>query len=513
MKGNKIRRGVAVLLLAALLTLTLAACDAPAPTPAESSVPAESSAPESSAPESSEPDEPATDPVGDLWVVENGEEYHTVVDSTGRVILPSIHGYVRIIRDEITGEPRLICVSRPADKSYGVETDYGMEYLYEFAYYDAAGRLLSDFAVETQTFTYQCLCGDLAITHNPDDRGLFGHNNLLRVSTGEVLAENASYAGHIGSRMLVEREETNVFHIELWDPDGTLVRTWEPNDTVQALTAADENGETRDILLVSHQENGHTSCTVTDADGKTLWQEENAWDVRLFGSPTRCFVFQTNGRRILRDALTGETLLTTPYPVQGGGGDLVIAESYGEGRFLMSLDGERLSDAYEYLQYDRGFFVATNSDPDTDGWIYTVFNRDGEKILERSDSGYVTVIGEDRSFLYTDWVDDHSQTQLYDRTGQPLPLGDYDYIDTPWMTSADYSGCPEDYLAGIRLTATGNERIDYLDPDGQPILTDLKRFYGGDGTVFLVNKGFKTGLMDRNGNWLYSEPCYSAADD
>lgn len=440
-------------------------------------------------------------------------ETDKAIDSQGNVLLEGEAGSLSLLRDVYTGE--LVGIQRSCHEGKTVD-EWGFAQpervwcqLYdpegnfllqlESSYVTVSGGLMSYYVADTDSYT------------------------VLRSSDGSTVAEGLRSIwlldGMIVTKDIQWKSPSTVLDgngNELWtQPEGWYIEGYHHDDGQYYLTAVDPEGLTGLVDLA-----GQTvlPCQYSQIRGVTKG---------------RATVQDADGWRVLELA-TGETLMQWPYCIYSLFDRSAVVQS-GEdfGRFiLVDFEGNRLS--------DRVFQWVNLTDDDLDGMPELLHGN-----LDRSEEllpDGVTALQESVAFLRPDGTevfcaeytgghlepinsnivlrremlpeDDTAFTYtLFDLTTEkaiPLPRRQYYVADMLWYYTSRPQPEDRQYFILSYQNELGHYRACVADTTGQILLDELKNCLYLGGGVFRVSRGFETGLMDLNGNWLYCQSQFTS---
>ena len=497
---------VIILGIVLVIISSMCACGAIGLSSSESSLPQSSSSessPEAADESSASSEAPAPGSEGPYMIhsLSRGGSYG-LIDTNGKMILEPEYLNAQPLFDTVSGEPKYVMATKTGytDSQPAIMT----------ALFNLNGNILQDFAANVNYFN---VFGQYIVKSD----GWTGVK-IINAATGqpiEGLGEYTSVSMTPNRILLTRQNET----IDILDYDfNTLATlngmTWawgtqylgqwfiSSSDNTGRSWLYDNNGE----LFLHFAYTGISTCgddylILSTDDGQSIVYDRN-WK-QIYSSDKRIIGFF--GESLLVQDQLGDQMQCYLSDLEGNHltkshNDLWLGEAYVK-------DGKT-----QYVMQLSDYNVGTENGMDIRE--FTIFDPDGLEIYHYRGPGYINCIA-GLIFVQTNYDIQLSAASVYDYEGNAIvPEGKYAAVNPMYVNNYSQFSiqAPVGYLDAIYYTPQGVMQHNLLDRSGNVILSNLKEIRFFDGHYIEATKGFYTGLMDLEGNWVYKESIFSSIE-
>lgn len=196
-------------------------------------------------------------------------------------------------------------------------------------------------------------------------------------------------------------------------------------------------------------------------------------------------------------------------------GETAIVDVDASHQALTDRKGNIISETYDRIwgceefgeKNESRLFCSANDEGDRT--YSSLLNHKGEVIWSAKESGYINYNSKSEKFLFVP-MENQLGAQVFDINGD-LRFNIKNLSNIPkQIESVSF-----EWQSGL-LNITHSYKNIYLnniyDLEGNEIITNARRVHGlGDG-LFMVNKGFESGIVNQNGEWVYKVSAFSSID-
>jgi len=484
-------------LLLALILLTGCGRTAELPTEPQPPEPAENrqELPEVSEPEAPPLQTPATRELSGIYLYTDGPR-SLIVDGSGQVLFETREGEAAIIYRDGTAVGFAVAMQ---DGRVIDEWGWASPARSWCDVYDLRGQYRY-----TVPLSYVSLIGELLMGYNRET----GTSQLYRWSDGTLLYDDVYVAEQVGDRYYIA--------LGSWESQGFFMD--ESGQKLFDLPEGYLNGSRiqKQYLVVSDG----TYSGLLDSQGQFVLPCEYE---QIRSGQLGCIFARQDGMWYALDPVTGKTVFQWPHLIQQllPDGAIVQTDEEANSYQLVDRNGTLLleqaftwPDSIDEL-HDGLPELFTASTTDYEGTL--CFRPDGTLLMELESGGYLLPLDQDRVLLH----------RYEYETDPENPTSEWTLIDLgakeqTFLTDDPSVYCSQIYsingpLLGLFLkegpNAQGWYRTSVLDCHGNVLLEDLQDVYYRDEGVFQCRKGFTSGLITTDGNWLYQESSFSAVED